>query len=370
MSKSMSHSCYPHSFDSKEEELAFFKADKSKPPNNKSRPVPVEAPLRGAPQAKSEPKIKPLGVGSPGGKRSWIIDQFLARGAVVLLAAEKGSAKTSLLMQAAFAISQGSPNFLGELTCQRSRVLFIQADEPEADTEQKRRIMGLPEGAYAVSFWDQTLDLDWLEKLLGEKRFDVVIIDSATKGLTEENAEVQDSGFTRKLYRLSSLISKAGVSCVVTTHLNKPADMKPRHMVTDYDIAGLSTIGNAVQDIWGLVRVLGTDDQFQLNCLGKRNCRIHTRWKLQGDETFLSFELTEVGNSQDKPSDRRVLREKILCFLKTVKESDLNTITEATGSKYKVISRYCSELFGEGLIERSVGPSTGGRPPVIYFLRP
>ena len=28
--------------------------------------------------------------------------------------------------------------------------LFIQADEPEADTEQKRRIMDLPEGAYEV----------------------------------------------------------------------------------------------------------------------------------------------------------------------------------------------------------------------------
>lgn len=366
----MSESIYPYNFESKEEELAFFKGQTNPQWTNHAKQVHSHHPLRTPSKLKKEPTIKPLGVGSPGGKRSWIIDQFLAKGAVVLLAAEKGSAKTSFLMQAAFAMSQGSPDFLGELTCKKTSVLFIQADEPEADTEQKRRIMGLPEGAYAVSFWNQTLDLDWLEELLEKKRFDVVIIDSATKGLTEENAEVQDSGFTRKLYRLSSLISKAGISCVVTTHLNKPADMKPRHVVTDYDIAGLSTIGNAVQDIWGLVRVLGTDDQFLLNCLGKRNCRIHTRWKLQGDETFLSFELTEVGNSQDKPSVRRGLREKILCFLKTVKESDLNTITEATGSNYKVVSRYCSELFGEGLIERSIGPSTGGRPPVIYFLPP
>ena len=366
----MSASIYPHHFESKEDELAFFEAQKHRPPNRRSRQVPVNQPPRGAPQAKSEPKIKPLGAGSPGGKRSWVIDQFLAKGAVVLLAAEKGSAKTSFLMQAAFAMSQGSPDFLGELPCQRSRVLFIQADEPEADTEQKRRIMGLPEGAFEVSFWDQTLCLDWLETLLQEKRFDVVIIDSATKGLTEESAEVQDSGFTRKLYRLSSLISKAEVSCIVTTHLNKPEDKKPRHVVTDYDIAGLSTIGNAIQDIWGLVRIPGTEDEFQLNCLGKRNCRIYTRWKLQGDETFLSFELTEVGSSQDKPSVRRRLREAILSFLKTVDEADLDTITKATNSTYKVVSRYCAELFAEGLIERSFGPSTGGRPPVIYFLPP
>ena len=67
---------------------------------------------------------------------------------------------------------------------------------------------------------------------------------------------------------------------------------------------------------------------------------------------------------------RRRLREKILSFLKVVDEADLDTITKATNSTYKVVSRYCVELFAEGLIERSFGPSTGGRPPVIYFLRP
>ena len=143
---------------------------------------------------------------------------------------------------------------------------------------------------------------------------------------------------------------------------------KSSHVVTDYDIAGLSTIGNAIQGIWGLVRSPGTEDEFQLNCLGKRNCRIYTRWKLQGDETFLSFEVTEVGSSQDKPSVRRRLRDAIISFLRTVDEADLDTITKATDSSYKVVSRYCAELFGEGLIERSFGPSTGGRPPVIYFL--
>ena len=41
------------------------------------------------------------------------------------------------------------------------------------------------------SFLGSNTQLDWLETLLEERRFDVVIIDSATKGLTEENAEVK-----------------------------------------------------------------------------------------------------------------------------------------------------------------------------------
>ena len=364
----MSESIYPHNFESKEEELAFFEGQTNPQWTNHAKQVLSHHPPSAPSKPKSKPKIKALGVGAPGGKRSWIIDQFLAKGAVLLLAAEKGSAKTSFLMQAAFAMSQGTDDFLGELPCKKSRVLFIQADEPEADTEQKRRIMDLPEGAYEVIFWDQTLNLDWLKELLKEEQFDVVIIDSATKGLTEVNAEVQDAGFTRKLYKLSSLVSKAGVACIVTTHLNKPQDGRPRQTVSDPDIAGLSTIDNAIQDIWGLVRLPGTDDQFQLNCLGKRNCRLHTLWKLQGDETLLSFDLTEVGKGQDKPSVRRSLREKILLFLQTIEKADLGTIQKETGSTYKVVARYCTEMFAEGVIERTKGPTTGGRPPLFYFL--
>ena len=67
---------------------------------------------------------------------------------------------------------------------------------------------------------------------------------------------------------------------------------------------------------------------------------------------------------------RRRLREKILSFLKIVDEADLDTITKATDSSNKVVSSYCAELFSEMLIERSFSPSTGGRPPVIYFLTP
>ena len=58
----------------------------------------------------------------------WIVDQFIPRGHLTLLAGASGSGKSSLLYGLAEAVSNGS-DFMGQLTTKRGKVCFIQSDE-------------------------------------------------------------------------------------------------------------------------------------------------------------------------------------------------------------------------------------------------
>jgi hypothetical protein len=86
-----------------------------------------------------KPIIKPLGQGAEVSVREWRVELFAAVGAVVLLAAEKGSGKTALGMRLAEAVSSGTP-FLDQLQTVKGRVLYVQADECEEVTEIRRRL--------------------------------------------------------------------------------------------------------------------------------------------------------------------------------------------------------------------------------------
>ena len=77
----------------------------------------------------SRNQIEPAGGGGVDvGKIDWVIRDFLARGAFVLLSAEMGSGKSTLIYRAAEAIHQGSL-FLDQLPTIKGRVLVIQGDE-------------------------------------------------------------------------------------------------------------------------------------------------------------------------------------------------------------------------------------------------
>ena len=70
-------------------------------------------------------QIEPAGGGGKDvGKINWVIRDFLARGAFVLLGAEMGSGKSTLVYRAAEAIHQGTL-FLDQLPTTKGRVLVI-----------------------------------------------------------------------------------------------------------------------------------------------------------------------------------------------------------------------------------------------------
>ena len=319
------------------------------------------------PKASAEqPTIKPLGQGAELAVREWRVELFAAVGAVVLLAAEKGSGKTALGMRLAEAVSSGTP-FLDQLQTTKGRVLYVQADECEEVTEIRRRLMGLPEGAYSIRYCSGLIDEGWLLEQIQSRGYDLVVIDSATSGLTTEGSEVHDPAFVRRLYRIHRACSASRVTAVITTHLTKPFQAQARQVVSAPDIAGMATIGNAIDDIWGLIRVPGQAETFRLNCLGKRNCRLDTVWTLDGCEEDFSFSLDKV-EGDEMPKTKRELRQKILDHLDEHEDwHHPEALAPAVGSTYEVVRRNCSELFGENLIARQCGESQGrGRPPWLY----
>jgi len=342
-------------FANKEEQRVWesFRSSRGKAPTPSTRP-PTEQP------------IKPLGHGAALAVREWRVELLAAVGAVVLLAAEKGSGKTALCMRLAAAVSSGTP-FLDQLQTTQGRVLYVQADECEAVTEVRRRLMGLPEGAYSVRYCEGLIDQHWLIGQIKTGAYDLVVIDSATSGLASEGSEVHDPAFVRSLYRIHRACSASRVTAVITTHLTKPFQAQSRQVVSAPDIAGMATIGNAIDDLWGLIRVPGKSETFRLNCLGKRNCRLDTVWTLTGCEEDFSFSLDNVDGDQ-MPATRRELRQKILDHLGALEEwQQPDAIAAAVGSTYEVVRRYCSELFGEDLIARQRGSIEGrGRPPWLY----
>jgi hypothetical protein len=77
-------------------------------------------------------------------------------------------------MRAADAVENGTP-FLDQVPTTQGRVLFIQGDEPEHDSEAKKLLMDL-QGSCDYWYVYCILDLDIFEEKT--KEYDLIIIDS------------------------------------------------------------------------------------------------------------------------------------------------------------------------------------------------
>ncbi len=315
-------------------------------------------------------QIEPAGGGGKDvGKIDWVIRDFLARGAFVLLGAEMGSGKSTLIYRAAEAIQQGT-FFLDQISTIKGRVLVIQGDEPPSDARKKFRRMGL-EAEFEICFTEPPLDLRWLEKQIQSKVYDAIFIDSATSLLATNELDVTDLGFPRKLYRIGKCFAQSNVAGVLTSHLNKPPDHKIREWVTKHDLQGVSTIGAAITDAWGMWKQPKSDwcNHFNLICLGKRNCLENTLWKLQGNLEDFHWSLLEVGDGL-MPQERLTMEEKIkTLFQQSPEPLSVIDIAKKIMTSEEYGRRICTEMFDQGLLERTkVVTRKKGRPSYLYAL--
>ena len=313
-------------------------------------------------------QIKPAkGGGVDVGKIDWVIPDFLARGALVLLAAEMGSGKSTLIYRAAEAIYEGLL-FLDQLPSRKGKILVVQGDEPKAEAEKKIRRMGL-EAQFDICYAEPPLDFDWLEKKIRSKVYIGILIDSMTSLFATNELEVTDLGFPRKLYRIGKVFAEYNIAGLITSHLNKPPENKIRNRITKHDIQGVATIGAAVSDIWSLCKVPKSEwpDHYNLECLGKRHCKEGTLWKLQGNEEDYYWSLKEVGDGL-KPQQRIYLQGKINAhFKKSPQAIPLSEIASKIGTSNEYARRICTEMFEVGLLKRTkVITGQKGRPSYLY----
>ena len=301
------------------------------------------------------------------GKIDWVIRDFLARGAFLILSAEMGSGKSTLIYRAAEAIHNGSL-FLDQLQTKKGRVLVLQGDETAYDAAKKFYRMGL-ETPFEISYVTPPLDLNWLESQIRSKRYIAILIDSMTTLFATNELEVVDLGFARKLYQIGKAFAEANVAGIITSHLNKPPENKIRNRVTKHDIQGVATIGAAVSDVWGVWKHPKPEweEHYNLLCLGKRNCKDGTLWKLQGNEEDFYWSLKEVGHGL-KPQEKLSLEGKIIAYFEDSSQPiSIDQIAKKVMTSYECARRLCTEMYELGLLSRTkVETGNKGRPSYLY----
>lgn len=303
----------------------------------------------------------------------WIVDEIGARGACVLLAADKGSGKTALLYAMADAITNGDL-FMGQLPTKRSRVLVIQGDESRSNAVDKLEVMGI-DAEFDFLFPDEAgwsgFDIKALQDLVKANRYGAVFLDSITTllGNRATGTRMNDPEFAAPLYALNDLASKMRFLAVITSHLRK-ADPQSQKPVSADDVLGAGTITAAVSDIWSLSRVPRPEyqDHFILQCLGKRNCQLGTAWNLQGSQEDFSWVLKSVADDDDLlPAKRRELKGQVVNLLSRSERWLLAAeIAARLGCNEEHARRTCRTLASAQQIHKTKAESTGGRPAWLY----
>lgn len=317
----------------------------------------------------NHPQIKRAGEGCADvGKIIWRIPGVAATG-LVLIAAETGTGKTTLLYRAAEAIQEGG-KFLDEVPVLQGSVLVIQGDEPEAIASQKITRMGI-KANFHIMYASESIDLDFLIETIRTTNYTTLIVDSLTTVLATTDCTTLDQTMVDKLYILNKTASDKGVLILMTAHLNKAAKdgngtRRERTKITWADISGVATIGAAVNDCWGLTK---KGDLYSFHCLGKRHVEAGTEWLLERDAEDYWWGLKTVTDGL-KPLEVLAAKDQIVNLLE--KEKIYLTAIE-TANKIEIniehARRCLCELYGEGKVKRSSAHLPGrGRPSHSYGL--
>ena len=306
--------------------------------------------------------------------KTWVVQEMAVEGRIVMLAADKGGGKTTLLCGLANAIQSGS-HFMGELETKQRKVLFWQADECQAQAEERLDVIAVDDDVQFVfgddPHWEK-FSLERLEERRQAAPFQVLILDSVTSLMAGGEHRMNDNEFAQQLYALEHWAGANKITVFLACHLCKPDRTKTTQTISHHDVIGNGLQTAAIDDIWGLWKPKNASwpHHYVLECLGKRNCRTGTIWNLRGDDETWDFQLESVGDGDLKPQQQRQLKDKVLQLLRQSSEwLSLESIAKATQANAEHIRRICRELFSQRLIERRELPSTGGRRRLVYGVR-
>lgn len=367
---------YVHNFDCKEDEDAYFaKFEQLQGKTSAPPPAANSVVCRSErPTHSHVGKVRSLKeIQAQRQPKEWVVDEFGVSGACVLLAADKGSGKTSLMYGMAAAIQSGE-TFMGQLTTQRRNVLIWQADESRDNLIDKFNTMGIDADIQLLMADEgfSNLDLSILSQVVDEHQIGVVFLDSVTTLLRGNGISMRDPEFADALYELNHWSAKHGVLTIISCHLRKPDESKKEREVSSDSIVGSGLQSAAVSDIWGMWKpsVPEFDQHFILKCLGKRNCAEGTVWNLQGSDEDFSWKLHSVGEENILPQRRQDLA---FAFMQTLAQGEkkwhADELAVKHGCNKEHARRICRDLFNQQEIERHQLASSGGRKRWVYAHR-
>ncbi len=168
--------------------------------------------------------------------REWLIAGIVPQGTVMLLAAQGGCGKSSLLYNWALCIALGKP--WSNRRCAKGKVLIIQSDEPLVDTTEKLAVIGYGDAGLEpgmIGFWEnwRFAHIKQLEEFIRKNRPSFVVIDSLTSCLSGMNIDLTKSSSGDVIYGLRDLANQYQCSIVILHHLNKSGGLRDSSAFVD-----------------------------------------------------------------------------------------------------------------------------------------
>jgi len=156
----------------------------------------------------------------------WIIDFFLAQASTQLVYGTHGTWKTTTMLSAAWAVSQGKP-FLGRKTRQRC-VLYLDFENPPDVVKRICEDANIDPASPAFSIWDRSVDpaplpddpklekfVERCKKLTGHSPW--IIFDSWTS-LLKAGESGNQVGEATHIFRAIRRLCDMGVTCTIIDH--------------------------------------------------------------------------------------------------------------------------------------------------------
>ena len=150
--------------------------------------------------------------------KNWRVHQFAASG-IVLLPADRGTGKTTLMNLCCEAVQEGTP-FLGAFRTQQAKALLIQGDEPQKFSKRKFRRQELKRN-FDVIYPEGPFPLEELFEAIESRKWGAIGIDSLTTVLSSEGQRTVDFEMVDLLYSLNKAAVNNEVLLLTTAHLNK-----------------------------------------------------------------------------------------------------------------------------------------------------
>lgn len=177
------------------------------------------------------------------GPTTWLVDQVVAQGDVVLVSGDPGAQKSWLAMSLAVAVAEDEPEWLGFPLSAWGNVVYVDEENPEDVVRDRMKRLGLKNHHRLRYLLRQGINLDKHPNLLLDEVLDfkptLIVLDSfvAIHGGSDENS----SGSVRSLYQngIFPLARETGATVVLLHHNNKTITESPFAKVRGSgDIAG------------------------------------------------------------------------------------------------------------------------------------
>ncbi|MFN7161378.1 MAG: AAA family ATPase, partial [Candidatus Gracilibacteria bacterium] len=269
---------------------------------------------------------------------SYLVDRFITKSGLFLLAAAPKSYKSLLSYHLAFSIVRGLP-FLGRFDVTQGKVLYVQAEENKETIKTRLKNIGFTREDNDSIRILRNFDLskiDYLQEVIHDFRPSLVIIDTLRAASRDSETSENHAEFARPLYQLQSLASLNDISILILHHKNKS------EVGGLNSVSGTSALAGATDGIFLLDPV---GDKLVLTSIPRNTPPLSIAISYRGtlDKGQYKFVFDYVGECEVKGKELAILEDQT--FLEETMERDIKSTPISVEDIDQAYSQYPDYRF-------------------------